>query len=108
MKHIYSLQCKYTIAMFMQEMYSCINIQCLLILLSYLSFICVISLSLYIDFMSCESVIHGQEVSVCLVYWTVKLSVFGLYVIVGQKINLHVSMFMYYIKKCKYIIVKAS
>ncbi len=46
-------------------MHSCINLQCLLILLSYLSFICVISLYLYIDFMSCESVIHGAR-SLCI------------------------------------------
>ncbi len=49
----------------MLYVHSCINIQCLLILLSYLFFICVISLSLYIDFMSCESVIHGVR-SLCM------------------------------------------
>ncbi len=49
----------------MLYVHSCINLQCLLILLSYLFFICVISLSLYIDFMSCESVIHGVR-SLCM------------------------------------------
>ncbi len=46
-------------------MLSCINLQCLLKLLIYLNFICVISPSLYIDFMSCESVIHGVR-SLCM------------------------------------------
>ncbi len=50
---------------YMLYVHSCINLQCLLILLSYLFFICVISLSLYIDFMSCESVIHGVR-SLCM------------------------------------------
>ncbi len=84
-------------------MLSCINVQCLLKLLGYLFFICAISLSLYIDFMSCESVIHGVNVSVCLVYWTVKLSVFVLYVIVGRRLiytrfNVHV---LYKKTKCQ-------
>ncbi len=80
-------------------MHSCINLQCLLILLSYLFFICVISLSLYIDFMSCESVIHGVR-SLCM-SCVLDCEVKCICVIChcGPKINLHVSMFMYYIKK---------
>ncbi len=49
---------------YMLYVHSCKNLR-LLILHSYLSFICVISLSLYIDFISCESVIHGVR-SLCM------------------------------------------
>ncbi len=59
-------------------------------LLSYLSFICVNSLSLYIDFMSCESVIHVVR-SLCMscVLDCEVICICAIYVIVGPKINLH-------------------
>ncbi len=70
-------------------MHSCKNLQCLLILLSYLSFICVISLSLYIDFMSGESVIHGVRslCMSCVLDCEVKCICAICYC--GPKINLH-------------------